>query len=149
MDLNPDKQDDSSAEAGNATPAAQPASDQEAGLDQSAQARDRDPVGAVVTDEQGWAVSPAKATKPKSPFSESTPRLLAMLGHAILAMGFNRIPLAKRQFMISFFGMVALVTPLILWISWTKVMLLVFSGIGMLSVGALLVIVWLSPEDEL
>ena len=93
-------------------------------------------------DAEGWPVG-------KSPVTDSTPRLLAMLAHALLQLGFNRIPLATRQRMISFFGMVALITPLILWVSWTKTMLLVFSGIGVLCVAALLIIVWLSPEDEL
>lgn len=93
-------------------------------------------------DAEGWPVS-------KGPVTDSTPRLLAMLAHALLRLGFNRIPLATRQSMISFFGMVALLTPLILWVSWTKTMLLVFSAIGVLSVVALLIIVWLSPEDEL
>ena len=97
-------------------------------------------------DVDGWAVA---KTPPKSPVNESTPKLVAMLAHAILGLGFNRIPLSTRRSMVSIFGMIALLTPLALWVSWSQTMLLVITGIGVLSVGILLVIVWLSPEDEL
>ena len=88
-------------------------------------------------------------TASKSPVNNSTPRLMAMLAHALLHLGFNRIPLGVRQALVSVFGMIALITPLILWVSWSEFMLLFFTGIGIFSVMALLIIVWLSPEDEL
>ena len=120
-------------------------SDSPQGGTKSKEIADRAP--APARDAEGWAVS-AKPER-SSPISESTPKLVAMLAHAILRLGFNRIPLSTRQSMVSLFGMIALMTPLALWVSWSRTMLLVFTGIGVLAVAALLVIVWLSPEDEL
>ncbi len=103
--------------------------------------------GQLPRDADGWALSTRTATK--SPIDGSTPKLMAMLAHALLYLGFNRIPLGMRQTLVSVFGMIALITPLILWVSWSEFMLLFFTGVGIFCVAALLIIVWLSPEDEL
>ena len=81
--------------------------------------------------------------------SESTPQLLGMLAHALMSVGFNKLPLAIRQRLISILGLTALFTPLGLWISWNTAMLVGFTILGISCVVVLLLIVWLSPEDEL
>ena len=62
--------------------------------------------------------------------SESMARLVAMLGHAIIAMGFNRLSLSVRQSLVSVFGLVALFCPLALWIAWTTTMLWTFLALA-------------------
>ena len=84
-----------------------------------------------------------------SPVGESTPRLMVMLAHAASHLGFNKLPLATRQRLVSVLGLTALFTPLGLWISWNPAMLVGFTVLGVSCVAVLLLIVWLSPEDEL
>jgi len=85
----------------------------------------------------------------QAPTGESVPRLLLLLTHAAMRLGFSSLSLAARQRLVSILGLTALITPLALWVSWNPAMLIGFTLLGIFCVAVLLLIVWLSPEDEM
>lgn len=56
-------------------------------------------------------------------------------------------PRLLREIAISVLGLIALLTPLALWVSWSTTMFSVILLIGGLAIGAIFLLVWFS-EDE-
>ena len=94
-------------------------------------------------------VKQGKSKADQAGTDESVPRLLLLLTHAAMRLGFSSLSLAARQRMVSILGLTALFTPLAIWVSWNPAMLVGFTLLGVSCVAALLLIVWLSPEDEM
>ena len=79
---------------------------------------------------------------------EGLPRLLAMLVHALLGRMRDRAPESVSRVGITVCGLVLMVTPLALWVAWSKTVLLTVLVICLVAVALLLVFVWLAPGDE-
>lgn len=74
--------------------------------------------------------------------------LLGLLCHALFHWLQQRTPPRLVRVGISICGLYALVTPLLLWISWNAVVLIAVLSLFLFSIAAILVLVWLNPEDH-
>lgn len=82
-----------------------------------------------------------------SPREESLPRLLGQLAHALLRAGFDRLPIALVNRIIAGCALVALISPLLLWVSWSRTGFLIIIGTAALAVGIIYLLIWLYPDD--
>ena len=73
--------------------------------------------------------------------------LLAQLLHALLRAGFDRVPITLVNRIIAGCALVALVSPLLLWISWSKAGFFIIIGTAATAVGIIYLLIWLYPED--
>ena len=78
---------------------------------------------------------------------ESLPALLRLLGEALFHRLQRRTSPRLVRFGVSVCGLYALATPLLLWISWNLAVLVTVLGLFLFSIAAILVLVWLSPDD--
>lgn len=58
-------------------------------------------------------------------------------------------PRVLREIAISGLGLIALLTPLALWVSWSPMMFTVILLTGGLAIGAIFLLVWLSKDEYL
>ena len=79
--------------------------------------------------------------------SESIPRLVAMLVHATLARGVRALPEKVLSHSIALCASVALLAPLLLWVSWSKTVFYTVLGTSVTAFLLLLLLVWLHPDD--
>lgn len=78
---------------------------------------------------------------------ESLGALLAQLVHALLARGCARLPLVLVNRIIACCGLIALISPLLLWISWSKTGFFIIIATAGIAVGIIQLLVWLYPDD--
>lgn len=78
---------------------------------------------------------------------ESLGALLAQLAHALLARACARLPLVLVNRIIACCALVALVSPLLLWISWSKTGFFIIIATAAVAVGIIHLLVWLYPDD--
>ncbi len=90
---------------------------------------------------------PAPRTAAGTLAGESWPRLLAQLAHALLRRGFDLVPIAVINRIIAGCSLFALVSPLLLWVSWSRTGFFIIMGSFLLAVGIIGLLVWLYPED--
>ena len=79
--------------------------------------------------------------------AEPLPTLLLQLVQASLRTLFNHVPVRIIDRVITCCALVALVTPLLLWVSWSKTGFLIILGTAAACVGLIWLLVWLYPED--
>jgi hypothetical protein len=91
--------------------------------------------------------NPRPRVEQNSPAGESLLRLLAELMHALLRSGFDHIPIAAINRIIAGCALIALVAPLLLWVSWSKTGFFIIIGMAAIAVGIIYLLVWLYPED--
>jgi len=84
--------------------------------------------------------------EPAAP-ADSWRALLGQLVHALLRAGFDRLPIKLVDRTIATCALVALICPLLLWISWSKAGFLIITGTAAAAVGIIYLLVWLYPED--
>lgn len=89
----------------------------------------------------------APRTAAGTPPGESWPRLLGQLVHALLRRGFDHVPVAVINRLIAGCSLFALVSPLLLWVSWSRTGFFIITGSFLLAVGIIGLLVWLYPED--
>ena len=73
--------------------------------------------------------------------------LLGQLAHAALAAGLRRVPIAVINRTIAGCALIALIAPLLLWISWSKTGFFVIIATAAAAVGIIRLLVWLYPDD--
>ncbi len=78
---------------------------------------------------------------------DSLPVLLGQLVHALLTAGFARVPMVVINRVIAVCALLALVAPLLLWVSWSKTGFFIIIGMAVTAVGIIYLLVWLYPED--
>jgi hypothetical protein len=78
---------------------------------------------------------------------ESLGALLAQLAHALLARGCARLPLVLVNRIIASCALIALVSPLLLWISWSRTGFFIILATAAVAVGIIHLLVWLYPDD--
>jgi len=86
-----------------------------------------------------------KQTKP--PVAESLHGLLAQLIHASLRTAFRHVSIDTINRIIAGCALIAMVTPLLLWVSWSKTGFFIIIGTAATCVGIIWVLIWLYPED--
>ena len=86
-----------------------------------------------------------KRTKP--PVAESLPALLTQLLHASLRTAFQRVSIDTINRIIGGCALIAMVTPLLLWVSWSKTGFFIIIGTAATCVGIIWVLIWLYPQD--
>ena len=86
-----------------------------------------------------------KQTKP--PAAESLHALLAQLIHASLRTALRRLSIDTVNRIIAGCALIAMVTPLLLWVSWSKTGFFIIIGTAATCVGIIWVLIWLYPED--
>jgi hypothetical protein len=82
-----------------------------------------------------------------APVAESLPGLLAQLLHASLRTAFRRVSIDTINRIIAGCALIAMVTPLLLWVSWSKTGFFIIIGTAATCVGIIWVLIWLYPED--
>lgn len=75
---------------------------------------------------------------------DSTPALLLLLLKAVAA----RLPPGIIRYCMSACGLVALLSPLGMWVAWSKLMLAVVLLTGVAAIALFLALLWLYPGDE-
>lgn len=76
------------------------------------------------------------------------PTLLWWLLHALMRRGVGKIPArVRRRIIIPCCGFIGLVTPLLLWISWSKAGLFIILSVGGAAMTIIFILVWFGPED--
>lgn len=90
---------------------------------------------------------PSRANALDGGSTESLPALLAQLVHALLRTGFDLVPISIINRIIAGCALVALVAPLLLWISWSKAGFFIIIGTAATAVGIIYLLIWLYPED--
>ena len=78
---------------------------------------------------------------------ESLWLLCRQLVHAGLRAGFDRLPIALVNRIIAGCALLALVAPLLLWISWSKTGFFIIIGGAATAVGIIWLLIWLYPDD--
>jgi hypothetical protein len=73
--------------------------------------------------------------------------LLAQLAHAVLARACARLPLVLVNRIIACCALIALIAPLLLWISWSKTGFFIILATAAVAVGIIQLLVWLYPDD--
>ena len=81
------------------------------------------------------------------PPAEPLRYLLIQLVQACLKAAFDRVPVGVIDRVITCCALVALVTPLLLWISWSKTGFFIIIGTTAACVGVIWLLIWLYPED--
>ena len=79
--------------------------------------------------------------------NESLIALIAQLTHALLARACARLPLVLVNRIITCCGLIALVSPLLLWISWSRAGFFIIIATVAIAVGIIHLLVWLYPDD--
>ena len=79
--------------------------------------------------------------------TEPLHRLLLQLLQACLHTVFDHVPIAIIDRVITCCALVALVTPLLLWISWSKTGFFIILGTASSCVAIIWLLIWLYPED--
>ena len=104
-------------------------------------------IPATLADKRKQYVSevPHKAEKPTA---EPLHTLFAQLVHACLKAAFDRVPIAVVDRVITGCALFALVTPLLLWVSWSKSGFLIILATAAACVGIIWLLIWLYPEDD-
>jgi hypothetical protein len=88
-----------------------------------------------------------RASRESSRDPDSLLRLLGQLVEALLRAGFDRLPISLVNRIIAGCALVALVAPLLLWVSWSQAGFFIIIGTAATAVGIIYVLVWLYPED--
>jgi len=78
----------------------------------------------------------------------STPRLVLMLMPAFVSILIAKIPQRARERMVTFFGVISMVSPLALWIAATPRLLAWVLGIALFSIVMCWLLVTFGPDDE-
>jgi hypothetical protein len=86
-----------------------------------------------------------KQTKP--PAAEPLHALLTQLLHASLRNAFRRVSIDTINRIIAGCALIAMVTPLLLWVSWSKTGFFIIIGTAATCVGIIWVLIWLYPQD--
>ena len=89
--------------------------------------------------------APCKAEKPTV---ESLRTLFAQLVHASLKAAFDRVPITVIDRVITGCALFALITPLLLWVSWSKTGFLIILATAATCVGIIWLLIWLYPGDS-
>lgn len=84
---------------------------------------------------------------PSKENNESTLLLLSQLPGALTRHSIAKLPLRIRQGCVSLCGIIALVSPLLLWISWSKVVFYIVVSTAVISVLIVYIIVRFGPDD--
>ncbi len=84
-----------------------------------------------------------------APVAESLPGLFAQLLHASLRTAFRRVSIHTINRIIAGCALIAMVTPLLLWVSWSKTGFFIIIGTAATCVGIIWVLIWLYPEDPI
>jgi hypothetical protein len=90
---------------------------------------------------------PARAGALECARTETLPVLLSQLVHALLRTGFDLVPITAINRIIAGCALVALVAPLLLWISWSKAGFFIIIGTAATAVGIIYLLIWLYPDD--
>ena len=93
---------------------------------------------------------PRPGRRPDTGRSSADDRLAVLLGqlaHALLRAGFDRLPLPLVNRVIAGCALVALISPLLLWVSWSKTGFFIIIGTAATAVGIIYLLIWLYPED--
>jgi len=85
---------------------------------------------------------------PSKENNESTLLLLSQLTGALTRHGIAKLPLGVRQGCVSFCGIIALVSPLLLWISWSKLVFYIVVSTAIISVLIVYIIVTFGPDEN-
>ena len=72
---------------------------------------------------------------------------VADLLKALLAAPVRRIPPRASERLIALCALVALICPLLLWISWSKTGFVVIIGTATVAVGIIYLLIWVHPDD--
>ena len=80
--------------------------------------------------------------------AESTPRLVLELIVALACRFRALVPRKVLAFLTTVFGLYALATPLLLWISWSRVVMLTVLGMFFFAMLVLLIVIWLTPGNK-
>ncbi len=86
--------------------------------------------------------------KPSKEDNESTLSLLTQLPVALVRYGITKLPLRIRQGCVSLCGISALLSPLLLWISWSKLVFYLVVSTAIVSVLIAYVIITFGPDDN-
>ena len=79
--------------------------------------------------------------------AEPVHTLLVQLVQASLKSAFDRVPISMIDRVITCCALFALITPLLLWVSWSKAGFLIILGTATSCVGIIWLLIWLYPED--
>lgn len=79
--------------------------------------------------------------------ADSLRYLLVALVQACCKALFDLVPVAIIDRIITCCALFALVTPLLLWVSWSKTGFFIIIGTASACVGVIWILVWLYPED--
>ena len=88
--------------------------------------------------------APCKAEKPTA---EPLRTLFAQLVHASLKAAFDRVPITLIDRVITGCALFALVTPLLLWVSWSRAGFLIILATAAACLGIIWLLIWLYPGD--
>jgi len=91
--------------------------------------------------------STREAAAAASPAQESLALLCRQLVHAGLRAVLDRVPVKVIDRVIAGCALVALVAPLLLWISWSKTGFFIIIATAAAAVGIIWVLIWVYPED--
>ena len=80
--------------------------------------------------------------------NESTLLLLSQLTGALTRHGIAKLPLRIRQGCVSLCGIIALVSPLLLWVTWSKLVFYIVVSTAVISVLIVYIIVTFGPDDH-
>ena len=61
----------------------------------------------------------------------------------------RRVPLAMRQRCISICGVIALISPLLLWLSWSKLVFWTVLSIWVCALAIVMALIWSSPDERI
>ena len=93
-----------------------------------------------------WHVSksPHQANRP---VAEPLQTLLVQLVQAMLRAAFRHVPISVMNRVIAGCALIAMASPLLLWISWSKTGFFIIIGTAMTCVAIIWLLIWLYPED--
>ena len=90
---------------------------------------------------------PEAPKQTKSPEAEPLHALLAQLVHATLRAAFLRMSIDTVNRIIAGCALIAMVTPLLLWVSWSKTGFFIIIGTAATCVSIIWLLIWLYPDD--
>ncbi len=93
-------------------------------------------------------MDPTGKGRPLGLEGRSTLTLLGLLAPAAARRLVSRIPMSVRQGLVTLGGLVALATPVLLWISWSITVFYWVLGVGVGGVVLVVAVVWFSPEER-
>ena len=78
---------------------------------------------------------------------EGLAHALADVIKALLAAPVRRIPQRVSERLIAALALIALVCPLLLWVSWSRTGFLILVGTALVSIGIIYLLIWVHPDD--